>query len=159
MYSRIKTGEYKIEEGWDGIKPSALFGRPNSLDFNLVVAEPEKSTCCWFSSIDSVHRQFVTITISLRFERIFYGTIILNDFSSVYFSDDKTKLTTIHWPNGVGFVPASSIGSYTLKATQRKAKMPKLTLPHVPRQTHTFNITNTISFEKSSQKVHFVLCW
>ncbi|XP_031627799.1 ras-related protein Rab-39B [Contarinia nasturtii] len=46
VYARIQSGEYKIEEGWDGIKPSALFGRPNSLDFNLVVAEPEKSTCC-----------------------------------------------------------------------------------------------------------------
>lgn len=53
VYSRIESGEYKIEEGWDGIKPSALFGRPNSLDFNLVVAEPEKSTCCWSISIYS----------------------------------------------------------------------------------------------------------
>lgn len=34
----------KVEEGWDGIKTG--FTRPNSLDFNLVVAEPEKSTCC-----------------------------------------------------------------------------------------------------------------
>lgn len=44
VYSRILTGEYKVEEGWDGIKTG--FARPNSLDFNLVVAEPEKSTCC-----------------------------------------------------------------------------------------------------------------
>ena len=44
VYSRIKSGEYKIEDGWDGIKTG--FARPNSLDFNLVVAEPEKSTCC-----------------------------------------------------------------------------------------------------------------
>lgn len=44
VYARIVTGEYKVEEGWDGIKTG--FARPNSLDFNLVVAEPEKSTCC-----------------------------------------------------------------------------------------------------------------
>lgn len=44
VYARIQSGEYKVEEGWDGIKTG--FARPNSLDFNLVVAEPEKSTCC-----------------------------------------------------------------------------------------------------------------
>lgn len=44
VYARILTEEYKVEEGWDGIKTG--FARPNSLDFNLVVAEPEKSTCC-----------------------------------------------------------------------------------------------------------------
>lgn len=44
VYTRIKSGEYKVEDGWDGIKTG--FARPNSLDFNLVVAEPEKSTCC-----------------------------------------------------------------------------------------------------------------
>lgn len=74
MYARIQSGEYKIEEGWDGIKPSALFGRPNSLDFNLVVAEPEKSTCCWFkfsltiSFNNQIICNFVTITISLRIQ-------------------------------------------------------------------------------------------
>lgn len=44
VYNRIQSGEYKVEDGWDGIKTG--FARPNSLDFNLVVAEPAKSTCC-----------------------------------------------------------------------------------------------------------------
>lgn len=44
VYNRILSGEYVIEDGWDGIKTG--FGRPNSLDFNLVVAEPAKSSCC-----------------------------------------------------------------------------------------------------------------
>jgi len=44
VYARIRSGEYKAEDGWDGIKSG--FSRPNSLDFNLVVAEPEKSSCC-----------------------------------------------------------------------------------------------------------------
>lgn len=44
VFSRIQSGEYKVEDGWDGIKTG--FARPNSLDFNLIVAEPEKSTCC-----------------------------------------------------------------------------------------------------------------
>lgn len=44
VYNRIQSGEYKVEDGWDGIKTG--FGRPNTLDFNLVVAEPEKTGCC-----------------------------------------------------------------------------------------------------------------
>ncbi len=45
IYSRIESGEYKIEEGWDGIK--AGFGRPGqNSDFNLVEAEAAKSPCC-----------------------------------------------------------------------------------------------------------------
>ncbi|CAH1176366.1 unnamed protein product [Phaedon cochleariae] len=44
VYNRIQTGEYKIEDGWDGIKTG--FARPNGLDFNLVEAEPAKSSCC-----------------------------------------------------------------------------------------------------------------
>lgn len=44
VYARIRSGEYKAEDGWDGIKSG--FARPNSLDFNLVVAQPEKSSCC-----------------------------------------------------------------------------------------------------------------
>lgn len=45
VYTRIQTGEYKVEDGWDGIKTG--FQRPGGLDFNLVEAEPAKSTCCW----------------------------------------------------------------------------------------------------------------
>ncbi|KAH8386909.1 hypothetical protein KR093_003392 [Drosophila rubida] len=44
VYARIRSGVYKAEDGWDGIKSG--FARPNSLDFNLFVAEPEKSSCC-----------------------------------------------------------------------------------------------------------------
>nr|CAD7570744.1 unnamed protein product [Timema californicum] len=44
VYGRIQTGEYKVEDGWDGIKTG--FQRPGGLDFNLIEAEPAKSTCC-----------------------------------------------------------------------------------------------------------------
>jgi len=44
IYNRIQSGEYKIEDGWDGIK--AGFPRPSSLEFNYVMAEPAKSNCC-----------------------------------------------------------------------------------------------------------------
>ncbi|XP_058814397.1 ras-related protein Rab-39B [Topomyia yanbarensis] len=44
VYNRIQTGEYKVEDGWDGIKKG--FQRPNNLDFNLVVAETARSSCC-----------------------------------------------------------------------------------------------------------------
>jgi len=44
VYTRIQTGEHKVEDGWDGIKTG--FQRPGGLDFNLVEAEPAKSTCC-----------------------------------------------------------------------------------------------------------------
>lgn len=44
IYNRIQSGEYRIEDGWDGIK--AGFPRPSSLEFNYVMAEPAKSTCC-----------------------------------------------------------------------------------------------------------------
>lgn len=44
VYNRIQTGEYKVEDGWDGIKTG--FARPGGLDFNLVEAEPAKSSCC-----------------------------------------------------------------------------------------------------------------
>lgn len=48
IYDRIQSGEYKIEDGWDGIK--AGFPRPSSLEFNLLPAEPAKSACCWSAS-------------------------------------------------------------------------------------------------------------
>ncbi|XP_011305128.1 ras-related protein Rab-39B [Fopius arisanus] len=44
VYNRIQTGEYKVEDGWDGVKPG--FIRPGGFDFNLVEAEPAKSSCC-----------------------------------------------------------------------------------------------------------------
>ena len=44
VYNRIQNGEYKVEDGWDGIKTG--FARPGGLDFNLVEAEPAKSSCC-----------------------------------------------------------------------------------------------------------------
>lgn len=44
VYNRIQTGEYKVEDGWDGIKTG--FARPGGLDFNLVEAEPAKTSCC-----------------------------------------------------------------------------------------------------------------
>ncbi|KAF5301834.1 hypothetical protein FQA39_LY10619 [Lamprigera yunnana] len=44
VYNRIQTGEYKVEDGWDGIKTG--FTRPNGMDFNLIEAEPAKSSCC-----------------------------------------------------------------------------------------------------------------
>ncbi|XP_049827047.1 ras-related protein Rab-39A-like [Schistocerca gregaria] len=44
VYNRIQTGEYKVVDGWDGIKTG--FQRPSGYDFNLVETEPAKSTCC-----------------------------------------------------------------------------------------------------------------
>lgn len=44
VYNKIQTGEYKIEDGWDGIKTG--FARSGGLDFNLVEAEPAKISCC-----------------------------------------------------------------------------------------------------------------
>ena len=44
VYNRILSGEYKVEDGWDGIKRG--FPRPSNIDFNLVVAEPARGSCC-----------------------------------------------------------------------------------------------------------------
>ncbi|XP_055683837.1 ras-related protein Rab-39B [Lutzomyia longipalpis] len=44
VYNRIQSGEYTVEDGWDGIKTG--FAKTNSLDFNLVMGEPAKSSCC-----------------------------------------------------------------------------------------------------------------
>lgn len=66
IYNRIKSGEYKVENGWDGIKTGKMllnfiylhsndlelfiyslgFPKSTSLDFNLAMAEPAKSSCC-----------------------------------------------------------------------------------------------------------------
>ncbi|CAG9863745.1 unnamed protein product [Phyllotreta striolata] len=44
VFNRIQSGEYKVEDGWDGIKTG--FSRPSGLNFNLVEAEPAKLSCC-----------------------------------------------------------------------------------------------------------------
>lgn len=44
VYNRIQTGEYRIEDGWDGIKTG--FSRPSSLDYHLPEAEPARASCC-----------------------------------------------------------------------------------------------------------------
>jgi len=44
VYTRMRSGDFVVEDGWDGIKTG--FARPNSLDYNLVVGEPERSFCC-----------------------------------------------------------------------------------------------------------------
>ncbi|XP_066248672.1 ras-related protein Rab-39B isoform X2 [Euwallacea similis] len=44
VYNRIKTGEYKVGDGWDGIKTG--FSRPNSLDYDISEAEPTEPSCC-----------------------------------------------------------------------------------------------------------------
>lgn len=44
VYNRVLSGEYTIEDGWDGIKKG--FGRPDGMDFNLVEAEPARTSCC-----------------------------------------------------------------------------------------------------------------
>lgn len=43
IYERIMTGEFKVEDGWDGIKNG--FSRPRE-NLHLIEAEPERSTCC-----------------------------------------------------------------------------------------------------------------
>lgn len=44
VYRRVKSGEYAIEDGWDGVKTG--FARPDGLDFNIVEAEPARTSCC-----------------------------------------------------------------------------------------------------------------
>ncbi|XP_030762040.1 ras-related protein Rab-39B [Sitophilus oryzae] len=44
VYNRVQSGEYKVEDGWDGIKPG--FARPNGLEYHLVEAEPARTPCC-----------------------------------------------------------------------------------------------------------------
>ncbi|XP_023335903.1 ras-related protein Rab-39A-like [Eurytemora carolleeae] len=43
IYDRIKSGEYKIEDGWDGIK-TGYFQRTGRQ--GLVEAQPQRSDCC-----------------------------------------------------------------------------------------------------------------
>ncbi|XP_023221381.1 ras-related protein rab-39 [Centruroides vittatus] len=43
IYSKIETGEFKVEDGWDGIKTG--FARPRS-NVHLMEAEPEGGGCC-----------------------------------------------------------------------------------------------------------------
>lgn len=45
IYNRVQSGEYKVEDGWEGIKTG--YSRSNAvLDDDLIVAEPAKSSCC-----------------------------------------------------------------------------------------------------------------
>lgn len=44
VYNRVKSGEYVIEDGWDGVKTG--FARPDGLDFNIIEAEPARTSCC-----------------------------------------------------------------------------------------------------------------
>uniref|UniRef100_A0A8D8V394 Ras-related protein Rab-39B n=2 Tax=Cacopsylla melanoneura TaxID=428564 RepID=A0A8D8V394_9HEMI len=45
IYNRVQSGDYKVEDGWEGIKTG--FSRTNAvLDDDLIVAEPLKSRCC-----------------------------------------------------------------------------------------------------------------
>ncbi|XP_076044078.1 RAS oncogene family member Rab39 [Oratosquilla oratoria] len=43
VYDKIQNGEFKVEDGWDGIKTG--FSRPNH-SYNLIEAEPAKSGFC-----------------------------------------------------------------------------------------------------------------
>lgn len=49
VYDRIQSGEYMVEDGWDGIKTgfakSSAGGHRNG-DMNLVLGEPARSSCC-----------------------------------------------------------------------------------------------------------------
>lgn len=44
VYDRILSGEYSVEDGWDGIKSG--FSRPGGPDFSLEEGEPARSSCC-----------------------------------------------------------------------------------------------------------------
>lgn len=44
VYDRIQSGEYSVEDGWDGIKSG--FSRPSGIDFSMEEAEPARSSCC-----------------------------------------------------------------------------------------------------------------
>jgi len=43
IYDKIKSGEYKVEEGWDGIK-TGYFQRSNRV--GMLEAQPSRSDCC-----------------------------------------------------------------------------------------------------------------
>ncbi|XP_059486056.1 ras-related protein Rab-39B [Neocloeon triangulifer] len=43
VYDRVQSGEYKVEDGWDGVKSG--YSR-TAFDPTLVEAEPAKSGCC-----------------------------------------------------------------------------------------------------------------
>jgi hypothetical protein len=44
VYDRLQSGEYKVEDGWDGVKTG--FSRAAGYDPTLVEAEAAKSGCC-----------------------------------------------------------------------------------------------------------------
>jgi Ras-related protein Rab-39B len=43
IYDKIQTGEYKVEDGWDGIK-TGFFQRAGNM--GLTEAQPATSGCC-----------------------------------------------------------------------------------------------------------------
>ena len=43
IYNKLETGEYKVEEGWDGIK-AGHFQRPDRR--GMLEAQPARSNCC-----------------------------------------------------------------------------------------------------------------
>lgn len=44
IYSKVQNGEFKVQDGWDGIKHG--FSRPKT-QMILMEAEPAKSKCCF----------------------------------------------------------------------------------------------------------------
>jgi len=45
IYDKVQRGEYKVEEGWDGIKPGFL-QRAGAGQGGLVEAQPTSGGCC-----------------------------------------------------------------------------------------------------------------
>lgn len=46
IYSRIQNGEYKVEEGWDGIKPGFVGLNTRTTDYNYLEAEAARASFC-----------------------------------------------------------------------------------------------------------------
>lgn len=46
IYNRVKSGEYKVEDGWDGIKKGFQNSNTDLIDRNIKEADPAKIPCC-----------------------------------------------------------------------------------------------------------------
>jgi len=44
IYDKVQSGEFSIEDGWDGIKSG--YARSAGMDFHLEIAEPARTSCC-----------------------------------------------------------------------------------------------------------------